>query len=471
MNDNFHKTKIIATMGPSLDSEKKLKQAIEAGANVIRFNFSHSDHKAYSRHIKLIQKISKVLHEPIGIMADIQGPKMRIGSFRDKGGVMLKRNAEFVVTTRDILGTDKIVSTTFKELKACVKKGDDIFLNDGLIKLNVKQVKTDDVICRVIEGGHLSDHKGINLPQTIQNIPVLTSKDKEDIQFSYNKGIGIFAFSFVQTESDLKKIKAYMKRLGGDVLIISKIEKPKAIENLDKIIDMSDGILVARGDLGVEVNLERVPLLQKQMIRSCNDKGKVVITATQMLESMVDNPVPTRAEVSDIANAVYDGTDALMLSAETASGKYPIESVKRMRSIASEVEQSRRFSGSDVGLFSENVAQVISSSAVHAAESVIAQAIVCHTDSGKTAWMISKHHPTIPLIAFTPNRRAYNRMTLFYGVKPILVKHYTSSEKMVEAGDTWLLKMKFCKKGDIVVIVAGELQTKGATNMIKIHKL
>ena len=262
-----------------------------------------------------------------------------------------------------------------------------------------------------------------------------------------------------------------MNQLGGDVLIISKIEKPKAIENLDKIIDLSDGILVARGDLGVEMKLEKVPLLQKQMIKSCNEKGKIVITATQMLESMIEHPVPTRAEVSDVANAVYDGTDALMLSAETASGNYPVETVRQMRAIAHEVELTRRFTGMDVGSGSKNIAGVVSSSAVHAAESIMAKAIVCHTESGRTAWMISKYHPTVPLIAFTPNMRAYYRMSLFYGVKAILVKQYPSTEKMVAAGDSLLLEAKVCKRGDKVVIVAGEVQIKGATNMIKIHAL
>lgn len=470
--DSWPRTKIIATMGPAISTKASLKKLVKAGVSVFRLNFSHGSLKDHERYVRLVNQVSKELGVPVGVLCDFQGPKLRIGRFEKPGGVILQPDQSFVIVGRDVRGTERFVSGPSPDFFRFVKRGEHIFLNDGLIRLSVEAIKGSDVHCQVIEGGNLSDNKGINLPSSSQEFKIPTPKDKSHVRFAVDQGLSLFAFSFIQTPTDVTNIRRYLKQLGWEGLLISKIEKPMAVENLDEIIQLSDGVLVARGDLGVEMQLEKVPRLQKEIIRQCNRNGKVVITATQMLESMVMSPRPTRAEVSDVANAVYDGTDAVMLSSETASGRYPLKAVAVMRAIVSEAEALGKKTTDSLSCEKlESIARVVTVSAVHAAEVLHANVIACHTQTGRTALWISKFHPTMPVVAFTPRRNSYYQMALFYGVIPVFLERPENVDEMIRKGDQALIRHRVCKKGDRVVLVFGEAQTVGSTNMIRIQQL
>ncbi|MGM0440683.1 MAG: pyruvate kinase [Chlamydiota bacterium] len=464
------RTKIIATIGPASDSQEAMKKLIIAGVNVFRINFSHGTYDDYLRSIKNIRKLSSELDKPVSIMCDFQGPKLRVGVFKERGGVTLARGQKFIITHKEILGTKEKVSGPFPNFYEYVSSGDKIYLNDGLLKLSVTEIKGKDVHCKVLEGGPLSDHKGINLPSSKKQFSVLTPKDKRDIDFAMKQGLDLFAFSFIQTHHDVERIREHLKSRDWEGLLICKIEKPEAVRDFKAILKLSDGILIARGDLGVEFDYEKVPPIQKDIIQLCNQNDKLVITATQMLETMVKNPVPTRAEVSDVANAVYDKSDAVMLSAETATGKYPLKTVKMMRKIADEVEKNKKSSYPEIYHNGhEDPTKIIASAATSTAEHLKAKAIVCHTMSGYTAKLLAKFHPSMPIIAFTPHEATFRKLVMYYAVYPILLPSVKNTDKMIANGQREAIKHDLCKPGDQIVIVAGEIEAQTGTNMMKIH--
>ncbi|MBI3601020.1 MAG: pyruvate kinase [Nitrospinae bacterium] len=485
------KTKIVCTIGPASSSIEIIEGLINAGMDVARLNFSHGTRDGHKKVINLIREASNKHKKNVAILQDLQGPKIRTGILKDEK-VILKSGNRFILTGRRVAGTSDIVSTTYPSMYRDVKTGDTILLNDGLISLKVTGIKGADVICEVINGGVLTDHKGINLPGTKVGLPSITRKDIEDLHFGIEHKVDYVAISFVRTAKDVKSVKDIIrKKLAPDRIIqgrapvsskqggvfipvIAKLEKPEAIENLEKIMDEADGVMVARGDLGVEMSTEAVPVVQKNIINSANKKGKPVITATQMLESMINNPRPTRAEASDIANAIFDGTDAVMLSGETASGKYPLESVEIMSKIifAAESGSLYRYTGerrrSRISAFPD----AVSSAAVHASHQIGAKLIVVFTQSGSTALLVSKQRPTMPIIAYTPYENIMRRLNLYWGVMPITMGLIEDTDGLIREMDRNLLSNKLVKRGDSVIILMGmPISVKGVTNMMKLHKV
>ena len=467
------KTKIIATIGPASNNRDMLEKLVEAGMNVARLNFSHGNYETHGEIIQTIRSIARMMNRPVGILLDLQGPKIRVGKLQDGQPVRLKRNATFSITSRPIVGTAEIVSTTYQNLPEDVKKNDTILLDDGLIRLQVMSVRGDTVKCRVVNGGHLKENKGINLPGVIVSAPSLTEKDKRDVNFGIQNGVDFFALSFVRTAEDLQQIKSIMKKKGVSIPVIAKIEKPEAVENLSSILEEADGIMVARGDLGVELQPEQVPTIQKQIIYLSAKKNKPVITATQMLETMSANPIPTRAEASDVANAIFDGTDAVMLSGETASGRYPVKALRMMAKIADEAENSPfmkynlQFGSDSTDLITHAVAQ----SAVNILHEIKARCIVAFSVSGKTSKQISKQRPTAPVFAFTSRKEIYNRLALVWGVTPMYIPKINDAKRLVDSSEHLLLEKNHVQKGDLIVIVIGLGLKEGSTNMIKIHRV
>ncbi|MDZ7319842.1 MAG: pyruvate kinase, partial [candidate division KSB1 bacterium] len=386
----MRKTKIVCTLGPATHSEAMISRLIQAGMNVARLNFSHGSHAEHLKMIKTIRRMAARLGQPIAILQDLQGPKLRVGKMKN-GAIELKKNQLIVITTEEILGDEYRISTTYKQLPDDVRPGDKILLDDGLLQVEVMEIKDRQVHCRVLEGGKLSDHKGINLPGIDISQPSLTEKDRADLEFGINNGVDLVAMSFVRQADDVRQVKEIIYQQQKDILVIAKLEKPDAILHLKAILQEADGVMIARGDLGVELPLPKVPSLQKQIIRLARRLGKPVITATQMLESMRFNSRPTRAEVSDVANAIFDGTDAVMLSAETATGNYPIETVEMMAKIITEAEKEREHLFSPQRFRDErtqSIADAISHSACEAAEYLKVKAIVAFTKSGFTARMV-----------------------------------------------------------------------------------
>ena len=467
------KTKIIATIGPASNNRDMLEKLVEAGMNVARLNFSHGNYETHGEIIQTIRSIARMMNRPVGILLDLQGPKIRVGKLQDGQPVRLKRNATFSITSRPIVGTAEIVSTTYQNLPEDVKKNDTILLDDGLIRLQVMSVRGDTVKCRVVNGGHLKENKGINLPGVIVSAPSLTEKDKRDVNFGIQNGVDFFALSFVRTAEDLQQIKSIMNKKGVSIPVIAKIEKPEAVENLSSILEEADGIMVARGDLGVELQPEQVPTIQKQIIYLSAKKNKPVITATQMLETMSANPIPTRAEASDVANAIFDGTDAVMLSGETASGRYPVKALRMMAKIADEAENSPfmkynlQFGSDSTDLITHAVAQ----SAVNILHEIKARCIVAFSVSGKTSKQISKQRPTAPVFAFTSRKEIYNRLALVWGVTPMYIPKINDAKRLVDSSEHLLLEKNHVQKGDLIVIVIGLGLKEGSTNMIKIHRV
>jgi pyruvate kinase len=471
MAHTIRKTKIVATVGPASSSVKMLQRLIQAGVNVFRLNFSHGENSEKKELIARIREVSGRLGNDVGILADLQGPKIRTGKMRDNAMSLVKGEA-VTITTADILGENGLIPTIYRNLPRDVRAGSRILLDDGLLELRVSHVHGDDVLCTVITGGVLKNNKGINLPGVNVSAPSLTEKDHVDLQFCLNEDIDYIALSFVRTAEDVVELKNIISASGKQIWIVAKIEKPEALRNFGKILKVSDAVMVARGDLGVEVQPEKVPVYQKKIIEACNRAGKPVITATQMLDSMIKNPRPTRAETSDVANAIIDGTDAVMLSAETASGDYPVESVETMVRVALEVENTGFMRRSEQGPeHSCGISQAVADAACRAAGALKAKAIVVFTQSGSTAALISCFRPLTPIIAFTNSIKIRQRLALFWGVRCTGVGIVENTDQQIFEVENRLLASGL-RNGELVVITMGiPIETRGATNLMKVHTL
>jgi pyruvate kinase len=419
----MRKTKIVCTIGPTSESKEMIIKLVKAGMNVARLNMSHSTQELHAKRIAIIREVAKELGVPIGILADLQGPKIRIGTLKEK--VILEPGNQFILTTRNVPGNSVAVSVSLQELPESVNKGQTILIDDGLLELRVDQVENTDIYTTVIRGGELKDNKGINLPNASIKTSSITQKDISDLEFAVKQDVDMIALSFVRSAHDVIELRSIMEEFGGSLPIISKIEKHEAITNIDEIIAASDGIMVARGDLGIEIPIEQVPIVQKMIIEKCNQQAKPVITATQMLDSMIRNPIPTRAEATDVANAVFDGTDALMLSGETAFGQYPLEAVQTMARIAEYAEKTLIYKATiaEKKIYTKStITDAIALSAHESAKTLGADCILTATQSGYTARKISKYKPQIPVVAVTTNHKVVNQLALSYGVIPLQIK-------------------------------------------------
>jgi pyruvate kinase len=468
------RAKIVATLGPASNTESVIRDMIRAGVDVVRLNFSHSTHERKVAVIQKIRKLSKEENKPLCILADLQGPKIRTGLLKDHQPVLLKTGHKLTITPRDVLGTASLVGTTFKTLAENVEQGSRILLSDGLIELRVHEIAGEDVVCDIVNGGLLGETKGINLPGVLVRTPSLTEKDSVDLEFALNHGVDAIAVSFVRTAEDVSLVRNRVAAHGADTWIIAKLEKPQAVEHLDSILQVADGIMVARGDLGVEVPPEQVPAIQKHIIRRAADYSKPVITATQMLESMIENPRPTRAEVSDVANAIYDGTDAVMLSGESAVGKYPVESVAMMSRIVVETERHMRETG-DTELRERrshlSIAETICEATAHAADDLDLRGIALFTESGATARQLSKYHPSAPVFALSPVDVTVNRLNLLWGTTPIRCPKANTIEAMVDSAEELLGKGGYVRPKEVIAIVAGTRTKSGSTNFLRLHAM
>ena len=447
-----------------------IDKLLHAGMDVARLNFSHGSHEQHAQNITTLRAASVRHQKPIAILADLQGPKIRTGALAGGSPVPLRAGQTFVITTKRILGDSTRVNTTFTPLPREVHRGDRILLSDGLIELKVRRVRGTDVICQVVNGGLLGEHKGINLPGVHVRVPALTPKDRADLAFALKHGADYIAVSFVRRPEDILLAKRLIRRMGKDTPVIAKLEKPEAIERLDEILRVSDGVMVARGDLGVEMSPERVPVVQKTIITRAREFRRPVITATQMLESMTENPRPTRAEASDVANAIFDGSDAVMLSAETASGKYPVEAVSMMARIIEQAEES-------VGEFPRpalqeqlKVAETVAELICHASRELHMKVIAVFTHSGFTARLVSRYRPLVPIIAFSPEVATRRRLALIWGVWPRNIINVQKIDALASVAEKRLLEEGCVRKGDVVGIVAGmPMGTRGTTNFMKFH--
>jgi pyruvate kinase len=447
-----------------------ISRLLKVGMDVARLNFSHGTHNEHARNISLLRAASVQHQKPIAILADLQGPKIRTGPLAGSIPVQLRAGQRFVITTRRILGDSTRVSTTFRPLPREVHRGDRILLSDGLIELRVVQIRAPEVICEVVNGGALGEHKGINLPGIKLRVPALTSKDREDLAFALKHGANYIAVSFVRRPEDVLLAKSLVRRAGKTTPVIAKLEKPEAIDNLDEILRAADGVMVARGDLGVEMSPERVPVVQKTIIARARHFRRPVITATQMLESMTENPRPTRAEASDVANAIFDGSDAVMLSAETATGKYPIEAVSMMARIIEEAEASDWESPRRVPMEKLKVAETVAELVCHASRELRMKLIAVFTHSGFTARLVSCYRPAVPIIAFSPESDTRRRLALIWGVKPRHIPDVRKIDGLAAISEKRLLEERLVRKGDVIGIVAGTpMGIRGTTNFMKFH--
>jgi pyruvate kinase len=464
------RAKIVCTIGPASDSEEMMRELMLRGMNVARLNFSHGSHEDHARVIRRLRKVARDRGRTICILQDLQGPKIRTGRLKDRLAVTLQTGQTITITSRDVMGTAELISTTYQELARDVKPGEHILLSDGRIELVVREVSGTDIICDVLNGGTLGEHQGINLPGTNVSIPSLTPKDEDDLDFGLKHAVDLVAISFVRTADDVVQARRAIVSRGGVTPLIAKLEKPQAIDNLDSILEVANGVMVARGDLGVEVAPEKVPLIQKHVIRRALDFRKPVITATQMLESMTENPRPTRAEASDVANAIFDGSDAVMLSGESAVGKYPREAVEMMARIVAEAEanlfdplrpehrQARQLS----------IAETICESMAHAASDLNIRAIAVFTETANTARILSKYRPAADIYAFTRFEAVCNRMNLLWGVTPLSCKADISAAEMAEFAEQELLRRKVLSPGDVFGMIAGTTSASGATNFMRL---
>ncbi len=475
------RTKIVATIGPATATPRKLRQLLDAGVDLFRINFSHGTHDTHRAVIRTLHRLAQQRGHPLAILADISGPKIRCGRLAPDP-LRIRKGDSLRLTTRSIVGTKDIIPVNFAAIPRVVAKGDPIALDDGRLLLKVTNVSGNEIHCRVVEGGLLASHKGVNLPETHLPFSLPTNKDKEDIRFALEQGVDFLAVSFVRNAKDIQRIRAFLKRHKADLPIIAKIEKRDALENITTIIDAADGAMVARGDLGIEIPLEDVPLAQKRIIALCNQKGKPVITATQMLESMITRFRPTRAEVTDIANAILDGSDALMLSGETAIGHYPVAAVRMMNKIARATEASIDYSALLMGkamVRPGSVPDAISHATCLIANDLKLAAIICYSQYGSTARMVARYRPQCPIFAFSSSRQTLNRLCLTWGVMPLLAPSITQREKttlnphtLVQKTAALALKLKLLKKGNRVVITAGlPLHVRGTTNLIQVVDL
>jgi len=463
----MRRTKIVCTIGPASESPEMLKKMIKAGMNVARLNFSHGSHEEHARRIINIRQAAKELNVQIGIMLDTKGPEIRIGNLEEPK-ILLEQGKELILTTREVLGTAERISINYAGLPQDVKPGNNILIDDGLISLRVLATTPDEIRCLILNNGEVSSRKGVNVPGVNINLPSLTAKDIEDIKFGIDKQIDFLAASFIRSGSDVLEIRRIIEEAESNLQIIAKIESRSAVYNIDEIIQVADGIMIARGDLGVEIPAEEVPLVQKQIIAKCNRAGKPVITATQMLDSMVRNPRPTRAEANDVANAILDGTDAVMLSAESAAGKYPIEAVETMARIAEKTEEALK---PKIGIYDPStITDAIGHATVSIAAELDAAAIITHTTSGSTSRMVAKYRPRTPIIAATWVEEVLRRVTLVWGVTPLYIPKTNSTDEMINQAVEHAVASKQIKMGDLIVVTAGvPLGIPGTTNLVKVH--
>ena len=472
----MRKTKIVCTVGPATDSIDVLRDLMKSGMNVARFNFSHGDYETQKRRFDMVCRLRKELDLPIATMLDTKGPEVRLGRFEQDAPVKIQDGDTYTLTTREILCNAREGCVSFKRLPHDISAGNRILINDGVVELLAEKVTETDIVCRIIHGGVLSNNKGINVPGVKLSMPFLSDADMNDLEFGAKQGFDFIAASFVRTAADINYLRKFTQSLGWfDVRIIAKIENLEGVENIDEILEAADGIMVARGDMGVEIPFEQIPAIQKELIHKGYNAGKQVITATQMLESMISNPRPTRAEITDVANAIYDGTSAIMLSGETAAGAFPVESVKTMALIAQttedDIDYKKRFSRWEADVFC-NIATAISHATVTTAHDLNAKAIVTVTKQGQTARLISKYRPTCPIISCTPSQRVCRQMNLSWGVMPLMIQEETNSDELLQHAVDSAKKAGYIHTGDMVVITAGlPLGISGTTNLMKVDKV
>jgi pyruvate kinase len=478
----MRRTKIVATIGPASRSPEMLERLVQAGVNVFRLNFSHGTHEEHFEVIRAAREIGARLHRPIALLQDLSGPKIRTGNVAGNG-VLLVKGARIAVTTdTSIEGTAELISTTYEPLARDVKAGDPILLDDGNLELRVVGVSGGRVLCEVVDGGTLRSHKGMNLPGVALSTPALTEKDRRDLAFGVQHQVDYVAMSFVRRAEDVLEAKALVRSLGGAIPVVAKIEKPEAVDNLESILAATDGVMVARGDLGVELGTEDVPIVQKRIIAMANAAGKVVITATQMLESMIENPRPTRAEASDVANAILDGTDAVMLSGESAVGKYPVETVETMARIADYTEEhgmgsirprradARRGEASPAPAGPGTpITRSLTRVAASVAEELGCKLILAFTESGVTARLVAGHRPRVPVVAVTHEDRVYRQLALWWGVVPIQSEFVENTDDLLAAGEERLKARGLVQKGDTILMLSGHSLAAAATNMLRVH--
>ncbi|MCD8096296.1 MAG: pyruvate kinase [Ruminococcus sp.] len=472
----MRKTKIVCTVGPATENEDILRELMKAGMDVARFNFSHCNYETDEKRFNTIRRISDELGLHVATMLDTKGPEIRLRKF-ENGSVFLDDGDEFILTTRDVVGTKEICSVSFDKLSKDVSVGTRILINDGLIEMVVESVDETDVRCKVVHGGEVKDNKGINVPGVKLSMPYISDADMNDLQFGAKLGFDFIAASFVRTGADVIYLRKFTQALGwNNVRIIAKIENSDGVENIDEILDAADGVMVARGDMGVEIPFEQIPAIQKELIHKAYNAGKQVITATQMLESMITNPRPTRAEITDVANAIYDGTSAIMLSGETAAGHYPIDAVKTMALIAETAEGNinykRQFEiRSDRDEYSvHEVTEAISHATVTTAHDLNAAAIITVTKGGTTARRLSKFHPHCPIISLTPSEATARQMNMSWGLVPGIVNEQSDTDKLIDSAIAKSVEMGLIKRGDLVVVTAGvPLGVSGKTNMMRVE--
>jgi pyruvate kinase len=505
--------KVVCTMGPAIASAVKLTSLIRHGMDVVRLNFSHGTHQEHGRHIDLIRECSRAALEPVAILQDLQGIKIRVGQVKD-GGMELKNGREIVIRPIDaggrtpidagggaatasnggaatastsgavatsesrILCGDGVIYISYPHILDDLREGQKVLINDGLFTLVVREMRADGAVCVVKEGGTLTSNKGVNLPDSEISTRPFTQKDRADLAFGIEAGVDFVALSFVETREFIDEVREFIRARGADIPIIAKIERPRALKNIDDILEAADGIMVARGDLAVEISSEEVPLIQKRLIRKANEHGKLVITATQMLESMCEHSRPTRAETTDVANAIIDGTDAVMTSAETSVGKFPIETVQMMGKIIAVTEAAISLPEGFSGTFQKRLdndarlAYAVAEASVTAAAKIGAKCIVAFTRSGYTALLLSKCRPTVPIIAFTTEEKMMPQMSLYWGVRPFFMRRLHDTDEMIREVESLLINMDIARDDDIVVIAASmPLSTAGKTNFLKVHRI
>ncbi len=473
----MRKTKIVATIGPATSSPEMIERLILAGMDVARLNFSHGTHAEHAERIVLLRTIARRLQRPLAILQDLQGPKIRTGVLWENLPIRLESGAHFTITTRDITGDREIVSTTYKALPQDVRPGDRILLSDGLIELRVLATTGDEVRTEVVFGGELRENQGINLPRVNVSAPALTEKDTEDLHFGLSQDVDYIALSFVRRAADVRQVRRIIADAGKRIPVIAKIEKPEALDDLAAIVAECQGLMVARGDLGVEMPPEQVPVVQKQLIEAANTAGGPVITATQMLDSMIRNPRPTRAEASDVANAIIDGTDAVMLSGETATGRFPIESVEMMVRIAESAEESGRHGDHNVEarwqiIRQPSIDDAISAAACAVVNALPVRAIVAFTLSGHTARLVSRQRPHVPIVAFTPSEEAYRRLILIWGIAPNHGEFFDRLDDLSKHLMTFLPARGLAQPGDLIVMTGGHpLAARGVSNLVKVLQI
>lgn len=466
----MRRTKIVCTIGPASESEKVLKELITAGMDVARLNFSHGEYAFHARMIRSIRKIARRLDKPVAVLQDLPGPKIRLGPIAGDRAT-LKAGRPFVLTTRSVVGNERIVTVSHRAFYRAVKKGDRILLGDGEIELEALRKGNEEIACEVTVGGVLGSHKGVHLPRGSLDLPSLTAKDRRDLAFGIEQGVDLVALSFVRDKKDIADARREMQKRGAKIPVIAKIEKHEAVDQIDSILEAVDGIMVARGDLALEIPPEKIPAVQKMIIRKANRLGKPVITATQMLRSMVQNPRPTRAEVADIANAVLDGTDALMLSEESATGSYPVRAVEVMTRVAQETETILEPRYQIEGI-ERNIPEAISHAAISLARDLQVKAFLIPTTSGGTARLIARYRPSQPIIAISPNPKTLKALALVWGVYPFPTQRYQSADAVIRSAQRRALELGIAKKGDLVAISAGYPPHRpGTTNLITVKAI